>query len=264
MYTKELKWTDDEIELVKKHYKSMTYDELSKLINKSPRAIGTKAQRLGLIKQPQSRYNINQNCFDTLDKDIAYILGFIITDGCVSNNRLEIHIQRSDRYLLENIRDKLDPQIPVLDHEFYNKQLQHQIYSSRLLLNSKYICEKLSDYGIIPRKTGYQHVTNIPAKYKYHYLRGVFDGNGCIAGKNNTYNYLSISIVNFNIEFLEELREFTFPRFGYIKIKKNHNSKIAVWYINKQQHVKEFYQKIYYNCGNLFLNRKRQIFESKF
>jgi hypothetical protein len=253
MYTKELKWTNEEIEILKNNYQSMTYDELSYLINKKAKAIGTKAQRLGLIKQPPPRYNINQHCFDKLDKDIAYILGFIITDGCISNNRLEIHINRKDRYLLENIRDKLDSQIPVLDHEFYDKRLKRQIYSSRLLLNSVYICKNLEKYGIIPNKSDKQEVRNIPSKYKYHYLRGAFDGNGWFGSSG------SFHIVSFKSKFLEQLQEFTFPEYGKIKFKENTHNGVYEWSVYQQDQVKEIHRNIYKNCGNLYLTRKSKL-----
>lgn len=255
-------WSDNDIKYLIDHYLTQNYAEIAQQIGKSEKSTATKAQRLGLIKQQQPRYKINQRCFDTVNKDIAYILGFIITDGCVSNNRLEIHVQRSDKYILEAIRNKLDKKIPILDHEFISKH-NNQIYlSSRLLLNSIQICNRLRDFGIVLRKTGIENMKNIPSKYRYHYLRGVLDGDGSIYLTKK--NHLRFSICCSNKQFLVKLRRFTFPNYGYLTSCMNGQNLLYKWNVNKQSHIQEIYSKIYKNCGTLFLKRKKQILDHKF
>ena len=73
-----------------------------------------------LQEQRTSRYKINENFFnpDFQSKEMAYILGLISSDGCISSsdNQIYIELQRGDRELLEKINKILENEREVKDY----------------------------------------------------------------------------------------------------------------------------------------------------
>src|SRR5258708_161009 len=92
-------WSEEQTDFLIQNYKTLTYKEIGNILNKSKKTVNNKALKLNLIKEIQPRYNINGDFFENLDNEKCYILSLIITDGCISNNRLEIQLNRRDKYL---------------------------------------------------------------------------------------------------------------------------------------------------------------------
>ena len=91
-------WNENEIKFIMENYKTMTYKEMAKKINRTENAVKLKVSKLGLKK---SKYIYDVDYFkkiDTIEK--AYWLGFIYADGYVSvgkqNYEFGIELQGSD------------------------------------------------------------------------------------------------------------------------------------------------------------------------
>lgn len=135
-------------------------------------------------------YKINDNYFDIDNQNInsAYILGILASDGCVDKNQNQIYIelQRIDKELLEKINLELKNERPIKD--YFNNSKQYE--NSKLYFFSKKIKKDLALYNIIPNKTkecyNKSFLDNINEKYQIDYIRGHFDGDGCIKWTNGT------------------------------------------------------------------------------
>lgn len=136
------------------------------------------------------KYNLNfrsktrssctrDNFFKFWSRDMAYILGFIITDGYLlaDKHRLSFDIKSTDRAILEYIRSTLCPGASIFT---FDKPLNGKIFHQcRLTIFSKRIFNDLNNLGITIRKTGKEKFPeHLPTIYYRDFLRGIIDGDG--------------------------------------------------------------------------------------
>lgn len=119
------------------------------------------------------RYKVNDNYFSNIDcQEKAYVLGFIMADGCVLDNKtLQITIHKRDILILETIKILLESNCIISQH---NKNYVG------INIKSIKITEDLLKLGITPRKTKILEMPNIPYDLYTHLIRGYFDGDGSI------------------------------------------------------------------------------------
>lgn len=145
-------------------------------------------------KRFHRKYKLNEHYFDEIDTpNKAYILGLLHADGCNKPDKgtVSIGLQESDKDLLETIRLEIGSEKPLRFIDNSNKHTFGYNYENMYELNmfSVHMCEQLIDKGIVPNKS---LVIGFPEwldkKLISHYVRGVFDGDGCICqpSKGNT------------------------------------------------------------------------------
>ena len=194
-------------------------------------------------------YSYNENYFNKIDtSQKAYWLGFIYADGCISDRReLILHLSNKDIKHLEIFKKHIKSNSPI------NNCQQNSI---SLTLRGKQIIRDLKNLGVIPRKTFIIKYPNIPEDLNRHFIRGVFDGDGCLYKKNEKVRNWSIytaskkfkdSIINI-IE-----KETGIKAYSYIQ---NNGYTIR---INKKEDVKLIGNYIYSNA-NIYLKRKKEKF----
>jgi len=91
-------------------------------------------------KEPHAKkYSCNEDYFEKIDtQNKAYILGFIMADGCVLDKNivsmyLRISLQERDGYILESFKKELESDSPILLFKNQNKNQQDK---SLLTINS--------------------------------------------------------------------------------------------------------------------------------
>lgn len=253
-------WTNDEINFLKENYKTMTYKQLSEKLDRTKTAIDLKINRLGLKKD---KYIYNHDYFEYIDTpDKAYWLGFIYADGGIFVNEkmnsceLSIKLQASDCNHLRKFNQALDGNVDVkfdtrecnLNGKLYDT-CQIRFYSSKLV-------NDLEKYGVVPNKTLQIRFPNIEQKYYVDFIRGYFDGDGCICENKKKKGQSSIS-VNFacgTIDFLEDLRKILYDNniCSYINVWENKCPKLV---IGGMKNVHHFLYYIYKN-KTTYLDRK--------
>lgn len=228
----------------------------------------------------KKKYSIDENYFEIIDsEDKAYFLGFIYADGCVYERKKGNSIERSLSIKL-NEKD-----IEILEaFKFYSKS-NHPIAKSTVntngivsnivgiqIYNSKIFLDLL-DKGCFPNKTckiKFPDTNTLPHELIPHFIRGYFDGDGCITGKITTDGqeniaHISNPICSFesNEEFLDGIR-LNLPT----EITLNNNNKYykrregcrsSSFRIQSVSNVLLFYDFIY-NDSTIFLNRKKDKF----
>lgn len=147
--------------------------------------------------QGARKHNFNHDYFENIDtEEKAYWLGFIMADGCVYKGsdkyslRLQINLKGDDKEHLEKFQKAIGSN--------YKIQLKDCKGSSVAILkiNSTKMCNDLINLGVIQRKSIVCEYPNINEKYNKHFIRGYFDGDGCITSTDrNTRLSWKFSIV---------------------------------------------------------------------
>lgn len=140
----------------------------------------------------------------------AWLLGFIAADGYLpitkgAKNRIVISLSEKDREILEKIAKEIKYEGEI--KKYLSADQEHYFVS--LAFTSKKIRQQIEDYGIINKKTfKLQHLPNISKEYMMDFIRGYFDGDGCIYKIDRTASPLRISITCASKDFLEEIANF--------------------------------------------------------
>lgn len=156
------------------------------------------------------KYTFNEHYFDVIDtNNKAYILGFLYADGYngVDRNIVSINLQERDKELLDKIKIELDSnnQLTYLDYSHYNDGVNMNAQNQyKLTLHSAILCKALNDLGCTQRKSlTLQFPCNLRKDLYSHFIRGYFDGDGCIGrykrndGKGYNYEFQLMSTCDF-------------------------------------------------------------------
>lgn len=208
-------------------------------------------------------YPINNTYFDKWSSNMAYVLGFTVTDGCLhhrpGNRQAILAYSIKDLSILEFIRDELSPTRPITSVK-YKASPKYSLkdrtgYNLRIPI-AKSTVETLDKLGIFARKTGKEICPdNIPKEYFGDYLRGVLDGDGSVSVSRNKEP--RFSIVAKNRGFLDSLNVYI-NNIGHIyKYPKREIYRLVVY---KKQHLKILHSLIYDN-NTFSLLRKKTIFD---
>lgn len=210
--------------------------------------------------EARQKFKIKEHYFQKQTRNMAYILGLIASDGCVASNKnlIYIELQRSDRELLEKVNEELGNTREVKDYTTSSGYENSKIY-----FYSQEAKQELAKYKIIPNKT-YSSDFGFPNKLKKEfyidYIRGLFDGDGCIKDSNHTPTW---EINSINKEIIETIQTYFKEKYNIIlKITtfiKNRKIPMYRIYCYGQDNCSKIY-KILYKDTNLFLTRKKNKF----
>jgi hypothetical protein len=140
-------------------------------------------------------YKINDNYFKKNSRNMYYILGFWFADGYTRNNEFSITQHRKDRYILERMLLEMESDYPINFH-----------YSNNLYIKitSKKIVDDIKKFGGHSKKSHTIQFPNIDDEFLSDFIRGFFDGDGCITYQKNEKCYTS-SIISASDKFINTL-----------------------------------------------------------
>lgn len=201
---------------------------------------------------------------------MAYVLGFFAADGYMTLNRRGGRfwcIEIGDRGLLENIKRIIGSEhaISVRKRKRYPKPLY------RLQIGSKEMFNDLTQLGFMPAKTKSMALPYIPALFFRDFVRGYFDGDGCVwTGKVNTNRIKAVFIMrtiftSCSEGFLGELRRRLRLHFifGGVLGKGSGEFYRLTYGLRDSLKLYDFmYNHPVTDSDSLFLERKRNIFEN--
>lgn len=255
---KESEWSKQELEFLKKKYSVMTQKEIAKILKRTRTAINIKASKLGLKK----RYEYNENYFESIDsEDKAYWLGFIWADGSITHKpdehryELSIELQASDASHLRKFNKSLNGNLPVSIRERVSsfEKYPDKIYNTSLIrIHSKKMVEDLIKLNCIEDKSHNIDMPNIEDKYMWHFIRGFFDGDGCVSYQDKKTN-LRCDFTSVSIKLINHLREWLYKNGinSYITMDSN---KYRLCISGRQFNLK-FLSQIY-DKSTIYLERK--------
>lgn len=208
-------------------------------------------------------YYCNDNYFETIDtKDKAYFLGLIVADGNNYNSYLKIALKYHDLHILETFKK-------YINYTGYIKNTPEKIIYDKFLrksqnfisIRSNKLCEDLSKLGVAPNKTHKTYFPEIPEEFWSHFIRGVFDGDGCLSNyKEKNYIKYNFSIVG-NKKLINRIQDILVEKCKLNKTKLiTQKNSVSVCYCGNKQllKIKEY---LYKDCNDLFLIRKKEKFD---
>lgn len=210
------------------------------------------------------KYKVNCYYFDTWSNNMAYILGFIAADGCITRDVLKIGIQYDDINLLEDIKKQLDFSGNITTRDI---KLKNKIYKAAYLdIYSKYMVDRLKILGLCEQKSlQLSRFDFIPQEYEMDFVRGYFDGDGSVGGQypqNTRTLQIRFRISSGSKEILEYMNDVLTKR-GYKRkqittdSKKRQSNFYSLAYSTRES--LKLYNDLYYkNC--MCLQRKYHKF----
>lgn len=200
-------------------------------------------------------YIFNQDFFETIDtEEKAYWLGFIAADGCINKTknsfRMILALKNSDYdHLLKFKKSLMINNDPRLRSQRDRNIFHYSLYSKKLY-------NDLLDKGIIERKSLIlEPPKNVPDNLIRHWIRGYFDGDGCISKVKTRNNRLVISILG-TLKVLEYIKEFSnLDRRIY-----NHSKSSVKLLMASSNKALNFCHFIYDN-SIIYLERKYSLFQ---
>lgn len=257
------------LEIIEKYQDGLSIRDISKIIKKGQSTISRylKSQNI-IIRQKEEtnrKFPINEDYFSSIDSsEKAYILGFFYADACnhTKTTSVSFELQETDKYIVERISKC----IHLCDRPlaFIGKRKEEHQVRYRLLLISKNISSDLERLGCVPSKSlilKFPTKEQVPIELQSHFIRGYFDGDGCVHNKN----YGAGTNIVFNLlgtdSFLKSIRSIL-EKDCNVKINQRIfklNNIYSLSYSRKED-VRRIMNYIYNNCGEFFLTRKRNKF----
>jgi hypothetical protein len=202
---------------------------------------------------PQPKKIINEKWTPNL----AYAIGLIATDGCLSNDGLLIDLTSKDREQLLNFSKCVG-----VDFKIGSKKNGNGNKCLRIQFKNRIFYDFLLSIGLTPRKSLIMGKLKIPKKYFFDFLRGCFDGDGCFYSywdprwRSSFMFYLTFTSGSY--AHILWLREEIYKRLsikGHISKSKRKGSIYNLRYAKKE--ALEVIKKMYYTPRVVCLSRKK-------
>lgn len=232
--------------------------KIKELIKKYCCSTNTISKILDLYKIPKRAKKANRNKdiskFKDLDSPITqYWLGFLCADG-------NIEYDTKTRNYKVSLFSK--------DQEVINKYIEYfgsdivKLYTRKQngILEASICCKELCEYfinelNIVPNKS---LILNPNVKYTSHFIRGYFDGDGCIRKSHEKTRY-EASITSGSLIFLEKVKnELNKNEIQCSIIERKECNAANIHIYNKRNIINLF--KFLYENSTVYLTRKYDIF----
>lgn len=215
--------------------------------------------------------NIKEDFFTKIDSPIkAYILGFYIADGYVHKDLICFSISDKDIEILEYIKNNISPCSNIIHiKEYINKSGIKSNPLVNISIPSKRIVNDLVSYGFGYDKTNLiKSIQNvIPKKYMWDFIRGYFDGDGCVSASKVSHIIKGKTYFNWNVNWtiiskdkniLEEILNFIQSEGINVII---YSEKRGNWLMGTHsiKNLPKIYNKLY--NGEFCLKRKQNKFK---
>ena len=217
-----------------------------------------------------TEYTVDKFFFEEINtEEKAYILGFICADGHIdtTNYRIVIALKDTDFELLEHIREAMHSTHPIKrgieKDNPYKKTDNKKLHQCSISINSKDLVKSLIKMGLSGNKTyslNSSIIKYVPEDLIRHFLRGYFDGDGCISwDKRYKCGNKSTIHVAGNLEFLECTFNKYFPTKCNIKLYKK-SAQCYDYTIQDKRQVLKFLAYLY-NDAKIYLKRKYNLYK---
>ena len=205
-----------------------------------------------------------------INNENAYILGLIISDGCLSydmhSKRERITISMNDYYILEYLRENYTPTKKLYTY----KNIRGKSETYTFITTNEYDIEFIKNIGIDQRKSKSIRIPKIDGKYISHMIRGIFDGDGSVyinktkgIYKSNLkiYKYINVSFTTGCNEFAKDLLQILHSNNINAHIVKDSRCDKECWYVKiySKSEINKFYNYLY-NDSNFYMKRKHNLF----
>jgi len=188
-------WGISEEKFLSKNYGTLPPVKIAFILNRTLKSVGLKAYYMGLTNKYTYKYhkpNYNENFFCNWSKELAWLVGIVLSDGHVSKNEYKlkfIRIRMCDKDVIYKIKSITGYKSNVYEYEPKN----HYKTSYTITFCGELVWNFFTKLGMDNNKS-------VTAKFPKdihdilisHVIRGIFDGDGSIT--INKGKYLSARI----------------------------------------------------------------------
>lgn len=200
-------------EISRLHVEGFTYEEIANLLNINTKSVQKFVNELGLQKRThhesyRNTYTIDESAFTKDDSETAYWLGWVITDGCLTDaNSIYLSLKGEDGYIVEAFKQYLGSTAKCKYTEYFHKQCQKKVSQAAFSVRSSVIADNLKKHNVAPRKSCKEKPPAIDWLNGEHasiFWRACIEGDGYVS---KDYEQPCISIVG-SEELLSAFREY--------------------------------------------------------
>lgn len=250
-----------------------TLEQVSKVFNISSTSVSQCLKRNAIPRKlrhetRKANYTLNERYFDIIDtQEKAYWLGFLYADGCnTGKDCLSLFVSSTDilhiKKFLKSINCNINLNLRNNENIRKKKGWKNAKDTVGFFIYNKNLTKNLNSLGCTPKKTfnlKFPTDSQVPKRLLSHFVRGYFDGDGCIAfsldkRKGRVYKKpkYEINIIG-TLDFLESMNNYLSENNISGKISK-HKS-VYQYRIYGNLNCKKFLDLIYFQ-SNYHLTRK--------
>ncbi len=211
---------------------------------------------------------LDERFFDSIDnKEKAYVLGLICSDGSIDNNGYAFSFISKDLDLIKLFKKTIKSDHKICKVESNDKRT-NKIYTRYTIhICSKYMVSSLKNIGVSNNKSFSCKMPKIPNHLFWHFLRGLFDGDGSIskesASKEGRIRFKLIGSTSMIEDIKTILNKY---RLSDTKISRskyfNEVGSISSILYYSYDDLKLIFDKMYDDSDGLRLERKYNIFST--
>jgi hypothetical protein len=209
-----------------------------------------------------NKNKVNHCYFSNINtEEKAYFLGLLFSDGClrpiINSGRISLKLADPDIYMVEKLNTLLCPENKINYKDSYTDLRGWNVKrSAEFSCSSKQLTKDLYNLGMLYQKYNGRILPKLSDILMPHFIRGIFDGDGCIAIKQNKiFKTLSIGIYFPDLNFLSELQSYLKLQSINSYIQKNKTCYTLSFIKDKNVDKFNFLNYIYKN-SSIYLNRK--------
>ena len=216
------------------------------------------------------KFSVDEKIFSVWNEKNAYVLGYIYADGHLQDVPLiraqYLRITSTDKDRLTYIRNVLKSTHPIIP---LKKQQSHHKDKFLLSIGSKILYSDLVRIGLHPAKSMDMVLPTIPKEYFAHFIRGYFDGDGCLFIERRpskdtqriNVHRLSLIFTSGSKKFLEQLGRMmhTHDVANTLKIYKNGRSFQMRFSTKEALEICNFMYRTM--SDNAYMKRKKNVFD---
>lgn len=261
-------FSQDEIQdIIQLFYNGQTVKQISikYKVSESPIKRILHEQNIDIRKlsyQKQRKYMIDENFFNIIDtEEKAYILGFLFADG-YNNKKLGsvvLTLQENDKDILDKMCFAMNYNKPLIYVDCSNKHDFGYTYKNqwKLRITNRTISDALEKLGMVQNKSNIlKFPKDIPELLYSHFLRGYFDGDGCIYVDSIRNKILaSFTSTEMFCNSVNSILQNKINISGKISESRNHNGITNDWRLFSKKQSLIFLSWLYDNA-TIYLQRK--------
>ncbi len=223
--------------------------EIARELGVTQYAISARMRDYNIVTQPKYKKmselmklkakRVDINVFSRIGRDVAWFLGWVVSDGHISQNSLTFHISKKDDEILKKFKAFLKYRGNIY---YYNSKLKEKLYKmATLKINDTKLLVKLQSLGIFPKnKNTYPPIINVSNEdANRSFIRGLFEGDGSIIIlKNGSPIFEIVGTRELMSSIQQKLISYLGLKTTKLTVNRNLRNHVLLRYSGKKQVVK--------------------------
>lgn len=207
----------------------------------------------------------NSTCFTNFEEDeaAAYFYGWLLTDGCLTNDYITISLKSSDKYILESLKFYCGSKNNIKQKNIYLKSNNKTYESYCFSVADKYLIDRLRQQGLSERKSCIESLPKfnyVDGRTSAVFWRGVIEGDGHVSLGRTSPEISLVGSEELTTGFIRFAENSCNARFGKsTKSYKKDNPKFKT-VVYTGDDCRKIVRKLW-SAGTIFLERKKVIAE---